>query len=171
MRGRLINPFRADIRQLDTEATEAAKGGHGYDEDFKEPSPVDKDGDGEGPGVSTRAEKPALLIPAQVEMGTGEKLRQFFQGNDPVSRLVLIFHFRDLEKMGLVDDRGNARLRIGDRLAALYPLRGSCTETTAAWTPVEPVFAVEVQPNGFGIGLSRNLLFMFFESRDKAAGP
>ncbi len=173
MRGRLIFPFRADIRQLDTEATADAKAdGKGYDEDFKEPSPVDEDGDGAGPGVSTRKEAPRLLLPAQVEMGTSEKLRQFFQGNDPTSRLVLIFHFRDLERAGLVDAGGNAKLRIGDRLAALYSMRGSCAETpgTAAWTPKDPVYAVEVQPNAFGIGMARNLLFVFFEGRDKALG-
>lgn len=171
MRGRLINPFRADIRQLDTEATAEAKaGGAGYDPDFKEPSP-NAPTTGEGPGTSTRRERPQLLVPAQVEMGTAEKLRQFFQGNSPTSRLVLVFHFRDLERMGLVDDDGNAKIHVGDRLAALYPMRGSCIDTKAAWTPRDPVFAVEIQPNAFGLGGARNLLFAFFESRDSAVGP
>ncbi len=173
MRGRLIFPFRADIRQLDTDATDANDGGKagdvGYDDDFKEPTPLAPVTE-EGAGLSNRREKPALYLPAQVEMGTGEKMRQFFQGNDPSSRLVLIFHFRDLERLGLVDSVGNAKIRVGDRLHALSPLRGSVVDTRAAWTPTKPLFAVEVQPNAFGIGLSRNLLFAYFESRDKAVG-
>ncbi len=163
-RGRLIFAWNAVIRQLDTQATAEAKGdGGGYDEDFKEPSPNPSE-TSQGSGITTRREAPALRLPCQVEMGTNEKLRQFFQGNDPTGRLVLVFHFRDLEHAGLVDSSGNATLRIGDRLQELVNGRTGVTE----YTPRDPLYAVEVQPNAFGIGRGRNLLFVFFESRDKA---
>lgn len=163
-RGRLIFPFIADIRPLDTEATAAAKGGEGFDPDFQEPSPIAPPA-GQGPGTSTRTEGMPVALPCQVEMGTNEKMRQFFQGNSPSGRLVLVFHFRDLEGAGLVDAAGNATLRVGDRLEKITNQRTGAVE----WTAKEPLYAVEIQPNAFGIGRGRNLLFVFFESRDKAA--
>lgn len=163
-RGRLIQPFLADIRRLDTEATAAAKSGAGYDPDFKEPARVAPTS-GEGAGTSTRREKAELLLPCQVEMGSAEKLRQFFAGANPSSNLVLVLHFRDLERAGLVDSAGNATLRVGDRLASI---RDSRTKNVV-WTPREELYCVEVQPNAFGIGRGRNLLFLFFQDRDNAA--
>lgn len=165
-RGRLIFPFRASIRQLDTAATAAAKSGAGYDEDFKEPSPTPPAG-GAGPGTSTRAESTALVLPCQVEMGTGEKVRQFFQGADMDGRLVLVFHFRDLEAAGLVDASGNARLRHSDRLASIANSRTG----EVVFTPRDPLYVIEVTATAFGIGRGRNLLTVFFATRDKAAGP
>ena len=57
MRGRLINPFLAELRRLDTLST--AKNDpdgsgpltRGYDDDFKAPVLVDRDGDGIGERV------------------------------------------------------------------------------------------------------------------------
>jgi len=164
-RGRLIFPFRASIRQLDTAATAAAKSGDGYDEDFKEPSPTAPAG-GEGAGTSTRAESSALVLPCQVEMGTGEKVRQFFQGADMDARLVLVFHFRDLEAAGLVDANGNATLRPSDRLESITNSRTG----EVVFTPREPLYVVEVTATAFGIGRGRNLLTVFFQGRDKGGG-
>lgn len=162
-RGRLVFPFTADLRRLDTAGTAAAKDGGGYDDDFHEPSPYPAV-DGQGPGTTTRAEFDSLLLPCQVELGSNEKIRQFFQGNNPTTQLVLVFHFRDLESAGLVDESGNALLRVGDRLERILQARTGAV----AWTPIDQVFATEIQPNSFGLGQSRNLLFVYFNSRDRA---
>lgn len=165
-RGRLIFPFVATLRQLDTETTQAMKpDGKGFDEDFKEPSPL-APVSGEGPGETPRQELAPLLLPCQVEMGVGEKVRQFFQGADFTGRMVLVFHFRDLERLGLVDGQGNATIRTSDRLESIADRFG-----VTVFTPRDPLFVVEVTSTAFGIGRRRNLLTVFFEVRDKAAGP
>jgi len=88
-------------------------------------------------------------------------------GNSPNSRVVLVFHFQDLERMGLVDAAsGEARLRVNDRLVAIHSVRGQLVQ--AVRTP-PGLFATEVQPQSFGLGLSLNLLLVTFEERELAA--
>ena len=165
MRGRLINPFLAEVVRLDTAATAAAPdaGGplaSGYDPDFKETIVM------EGAGVrrDARREMPAVLIPCQVEVGAFEALRQFASGNSPDSRVTLVFHFRDLERMGLVDPAtGDALLRVNDRLVAIRDLSGALVQ--AVRTP-PGLYVTEVQPQSFGLGRSRNLLLITMQDRE-----
>jgi hypothetical protein len=168
MRGRLINPFLAEIAQLDTVATAADPDGtgplaSGYDPDFKETvvlAPA-------GARLDARREKPSLRVRCQVEVGAFEALQQLAAGNSPNSRVVLVFHFQDLERMGLVDAAsGEGRLRVNDRLVAIHSVRGQLVQ--AVRTP-PGLFATEVQPQSFGLGLSRNLLLVTFEERELAA--
>jgi hypothetical protein len=166
MRGRLINPFLAELAQLHTEATAAdpdAAGplASGYDPDFKETVIVSA---ATGRGVDARKEKAPLRIPCQVEVGAFEALQQLTAGNSPNSRLTLVFHFEDLERLGLVDpSTGDALVRVNDRLAAIRDLAGSLVQTVR--TP-PGLYATEVQPQSFGLGLSRNLLLVTFEERE-----
>ncbi len=95
-------------------------------------------------------------------MGTADKLQQFFQGADLTSRLAVVTHFGWLEENGFVDDNGDASFRIGDRLVAVW----SKDEAKVVYTPREPLYIVESQPAGLGLGGQRNLLVLFFESRD-----
>ena len=60
MRGRLIFPFIAELHRLDTQAMAPD-----YDEDFKEPIPVDTDDD--GVGEPFRREHPPVRVPCQVD--------------------------------------------------------------------------------------------------------
>jgi hypothetical protein len=77
-----------------------------------------------------------------------------------------VFHFRDLERTGLVDAAtGEARLRINDRLVAIHTLHGELVQ--AIRTP-PGLYATEVQPQSFGLGLSRNLLLVTFDEREIA---
>lgn len=169
MRGRLINPFIAELAQLDTVRTAADPDGpgplaSGYDADFKEtvvvPAPV-------GRGVDARMEKDAIHLPCQVEVGTFEALQQLTAGNSPNSRVILVFHFQDLERMGLVDEgTGDALVRVNDRLVAIRNMAGELVQ--AVRTP-PGLYATEVQPQSFGLGLSRNLLLVTFEERELTA--
>ena len=165
MRGRLINPFLAEIARLDTVATAADPDGSGplvssYDPDFKETVVLDT----AGIRHDARREMPAILIPCQVEVGTFEALSQLAAGNSPNSKVTLVFHFQDLERMGLVDPAtGEALLRVNDRLVALRHLEGNLVQ--AVRTP-PGLYAIEVQPQSFGLGQARNLLIATFQERE-----
>jgi hypothetical protein len=174
-RGRLIFPFLAEIHRLDTHAmatTDPDGPGpldSGYDPDFKEPALVDTNDDGIGERV--RVEHSPVRLPCQVEPKTFEELRMFAAGNSPRSRIELVFHFRDLERAGLVDGpSGDAMIRPGDRLAALYDKAGALVQ--AIRTP-PGLYVTEARPIGFGLDRRRprrNLLLVAFEQRQLAAG-
>ena len=145
MRGRLLFPFVAEIAQLDRAASR-------FDPDFKEPLP-----DG-------RVEQPVTL-PCQVEVAEFETLEESFSGDLPKTALTLVFHFRDLERLGLVEaETGEPRLRVGDRLAALRDRAGKIVQ---AIRMPPGLFIVELRPVTFGFGLSRNLLLAVFHDREQ----
>jgi len=173
MRGRLIFPFLADLRRLDTAAmasTDPDGAGPltgGFDPDFKEPVLVDHDGD--GVAERERTELPAIRVPCQVEPKVFEDLRMLASGDSPRSDISLVFHFKDLERLGLVDaTTGDALIRPNDRLAGLYDLGGLLVQTIR--TP-PGLYVTQAQPRGFGLGRSRprrNLLLVTFEARQLA---
>jgi len=174
MRGRLIQRFLADLRQLDTEATAAAdvdgSGPQtgGYDPDLREPIYVDETGTGTG-GVSSRREKASVMVPCQLDTGGDERLRQVGGGMAPESVLSLVFHFRDLERLGLVAANGKALVDAGDRLAGIYDLSGTLVQDV----PNPPgLFVVRSKTSGWGLNMrrpQRNLLLVEFGERVQAA--
>ncbi|MBN2527640.1 MAG: hypothetical protein JXR76_14700 [Deltaproteobacteria bacterium] len=170
MRGRLIFKFLAEIYRLDTLSTAATDPDGsgpltgGYDPDFKESVLVDTNNDGIGERV--RREHPPVRVPCQVDTKAFEELRMLGSGNSPKSRIDLIFHFMDLERLGLMDAvSGDALLRPGDRLGGIYDLYGDKVQDIQ--TP-PGLYVVESRPIGFGLNLSkpsRNLLLVTFEDR------
>ena len=168
-RGRLIFPFLAELARLDTAATAADPDGagpltSGYDPDFKEPAAPDADRDGHGEPV--RVEHPPVRVPCQVDTDVFGQLQMLAAGNAPRSDVELIFHFRDIERLGLVDAAtGDALIRPGDRLAGLYDLAGELVQAV----PNPPgLYVVEARPSGFGLGRTRprrNLLIVSFRDR------
>lgn len=174
MRGRLIFPFLAELHRLDTQAMASPPGGPppaapGYDPDFKEPVLADLDGD--GIGERARAEHPPVRVPCQVDTKVFEELRMLGSGNAPRSRIDLVFHFRDLERLGLVDPAtGDALVRPGDRLAAIHDRAGTLVQ--AVRTP-PGLYVAEARPAGFGLDMARprrNLLLVAFEDRQQGTG-
>jgi len=173
MRGRLIFEFVADLYRLDTAATAADPDGvgplaAGYDPDFGESVRLDPDGDGVGEPV--RREHAPVRIPCQVDTKIFDELRAAGTGNAPRSRVDLVFHFRDLERLGLVDaTTDDALVRPGDRLAGIYDRAGALVQ--AVQTP-PGLYVTEARPVGFGLGMARprrNLLLVAFEDRPQAA--
>jgi len=174
MRGRLIFRFLAELHRLDTRAlaVEDPDGAgpltSGYDPDFKEPVLVDANDDGIGERV--RKEHPPVRIPCQVEPEAFEALQEYASGNSPRSRLRLVFHFTDLERLGLVDSgSGDALVRVGDRLGGVFDITGALVQ--AVRTP-PGLFVTEAKPIGFGLFMPhprRNLLLVTFEDRETAA--
>ncbi len=175
MRGGLIFPFLAELHRLDTAATAAsdpdAAGplNGGYDPDFKESVLVDHNDDGLGERV--RLEHVPVRVPCQVEPEAFDALRVFASGNAPRSRIDLVLHFRDLERLGLIDEStGDALVRPGDRLGALFDVEGALVQ--AIRTP-PGLHVIEARPLGFGLGRARpqrNLLLVSFGERQLAAG-
>jgi hypothetical protein len=164
MRGRLIFSFLAEIFRLDTLST-ATLAPSGFDPDFKEPGVVDVAGDGVGARI--RNEHPPVKVPCQVEPKTFEATAVFPSGNSPRTDISLVFHFKDLERMGLTDENGEALIRPGDRLGGIYDSAGDCVQVFR-----NPLYAEEARPMGFGLHRAkpgRNLLLVTFSARQRAS--
>jgi len=165
VRGRLVDAFLAELAQLDAAATAADPDGagaltSGYDADFQETVLVPTPG---GRATNARREKPLLRIPCQVEVQAFGELTELLPGNSPRSNLVLVFHFQDLERMGLVErTTGDALLRVGDRLEAIRDYRTG--ELVQAIRTPPGLYLTQAQPE-FGLGRRRNLLLATFTDR------
>ncbi|NUP12888.1 MAG: hypothetical protein HOW73_43165 [Polyangiaceae bacterium] len=148
-RGRLLRPFLAEIQRIDTQATT-------YDPVWRTPV-VTYPG-----GVRTKstAYQDPILLRAQIEVTADGVQQQTASGNTPDSRIVLVFHFRNLEAAGLVDANGLPMLRVNDRLTRLMRLNGQQLQVYP-----RPLYATEVQPTGFGLGGGRNLVIATYEDR------
>jgi len=118
-------------------------------------------------GRDARREKPLIRVPCQIEVQSFGALAELATGNSPRSRLVLVFHFADLERLELVDPAtGEALLRIGDRLVAIRDQR---TDELIQVVRTPPgLYLTEPQPE-FGLGGRRNLLLATFS--EHALGP
>ena len=168
MRGKLIFPMLAEIAQLRTDLVEEDPDGagpltSGYDEDFREPIVIVNSNDDPTIGSVHRIER-CILIPAQIETREVEHLNQIASGASPQNTIDLVFHFKDLERLNLVDeDSGEAKLRNNDRLVSLRKKRRGGFIQEFRNPP--GLFATEVQPRGFGFGDNRNLLLVTFRER------
>jgi hypothetical protein len=173
-RGALIFPITAEIGRLDLTATAADPDGagpmvSGYDADYREPVVTPS---GDGLGVINRREL-MVKVPAQVDgLNTDgddlQRLQMLSSGDTKMNVMTLVFHFVDLERLGLVDlTSGRALLKEGDRLNALYRPTGQLIQTF----PNPPgLFARDASPIGIGFDGQRNLLRIIFQSRDQG-GP
>lgn len=157
-RGRLIEPFLVELAQIDTAQTSAAGG---YDDVWKAPRVEYSD---EGRRQLSVRYKPPIRLRAQVEQSSHKTQSQTAAGNAPLSRYTLVLHFADLERNGLVDSgTGEPTLRVNDTLRGIYTTSGKLVQT---FDP--PLFVVEVQTAGFGIGGRRNLCLLMLADRAQA---
>lgn len=173
MRGHLIFTFVAELHRLDTRAMASVDPDGagpllgGFDPDFQEPVLIDADDD--GVAEPFRREHPPIRVPCQVEPEALEAVRMTLAGNAPRSSLDLVFHFRDLERLGLVDAAtGTTLIRPNDRLGALYTRDGLLVETVR--TP-PGLYVTEARPSGYGLDRRRprrNLLIVSLQDRPAA---
>lgn len=165
MRGRLINPFLLQLAQLDTLTSNADPDGagpltSGFDPDFREPL-VFTD------GTTGLKYKAPIFLPTQVEVNAYEQLVQQNAGNDPNATISFVFHFIDLEQAGMLDDNGNATIRIGDKAMGIYRYRDESLIMNLGLDG-NGLFCTEAQPRSFGLSSGeRNILVATFASRDK----
>lgn len=165
-RGRLIFPFTVELAQLDTAATAADPDGagpltSGYDAEFREPRVLHS---ADRIGTNARKESAPIKLPAQ--FGSTDafiKLQMMATGSAGATGFVMLFHFADLEANNLVDAAGNAKIKVGDRLVAVYRyddgtlLQKIKTPPGAYITEAAPIF---------GLNSERNLLQVTIKSRD-----
>jgi len=163
-RGRLIFPFDCTIERVDAGLTAHTDGG--YDDDFR--APTITPGSGSARGAVVR-ETCRVTVPAQVESDEQARLRMLAAGKSPKNHRVLIFHFRDLERLSLVDAAGKPLL--GDPGDKLVEIRepGSCALVEDLSGDAGGFYAVEARSIGFGLGPKRNLFLVVFEQRDRSA--
>lgn len=158
MRGRLICPLIAEIARLDTSGTANAGG---YDADFRSTKTTYPG----GVRTSSRVELAPVQVFCQVELATWERQQQQAAGNQPDSGLTLVFHYRELERRGLVDPAtSEALFRVNDRLVRLLDRRtGNANELVRV--AAGGLYATQVSPAGAGLGGRRNLLLVTFDDR------
>lgn len=165
-RGRLMNPFSIELGQLNLAATAADPDGggpltSGYDPVFRETRLLHTSN---GLGVSARAE---TLIKLPGQFGSTQSLSALMEaqnGNLSPTEFEILFHFRDLERLGLIDTvTGTAKIKIGDRLNAIY----KCCDGSLIQQVKNPpgCFCTKASPT-FGLHNSRNLLITSWKSRD-----
>ncbi len=171
MRGRLIFVFTAEIAQLDTAGTAADPDmtgplTSGYDPDFREPVRVP---DSSARGSHSARKEITVRVPCQVDTKKGDLLQQLAAGAAPARSLTMLFHFADLERLGLVDvATGEAKIRINDRLVAVYDRAGAVL--VQAWPDPAGMYATSSEPISFGLsGGRRNLLRVVFAPREQGS--
>lgn len=165
-RGALIFPFLARIHPLDLAGTAASPGPgipSGFDPHFRVPVRVPN---GTQQGQSARRELPPVELTCQVEDEAWESLQMMRSGNSPNTRVLLVFHFEELEYLGHVDAAtGDALMpRVGDRLGAILRHPDGLLVQEMAEKP--GIYCTQAQPRSHGPGGHRNLLVCTFEARD-----
>ncbi|KKL22049.1 hypothetical protein LCGC14_2439320 [marine sediment metagenome] len=170
MRGRLVNTFEIELAQLNTSEMDLDPDGSagpltsGYDDDFREPVVLLRDEVADDTtGIALR-EETLVKVPCQIEPQSWEQLRQLLGGSSPNAAVRIVFHFRDLERLCLIDPvTGEALIRNNDRLCSIFDCEGELIQEVR--NP-PGLFATQVRPT-FGLGRSRNLLIATFEEREQ----
>lgn len=177
-RGRLIRPVIVEIAQLDTEATAQAQPdatatsgvSSGFHPNFREPRllpPADTGEAGSPRGESARRETMIRCL-AQWEESNFDFQQQWASGGSPSHRIGLVFHFRDLENRGLVDDAGRAKIHVNDRIVAIYHARsGQLIQRFEQEAAGHGLYITQLEPQSIGLSAARrNLLFATAEDRE-----
>lgn len=164
MIGRLIFPFGIELCRLDTAAIADSPG---YDQTFREPK---LESTSDGVGKVGRKEMDPIIIPGQFSTKSEfMKLQMTNNGNLAESMYTVLFHFRDLENAGLIEEAtGLALIRVGDRMSAVYAWDNDGTAGVLIQKIPNPpgLFVTGTDPR-YGLGRSRNLLPVTFVSRDQ----
>lgn len=176
-RGALIWPMLVDIERIDTVATRTLPTppgpGPGYDDDFQEPiliSPtavvpgVPNVGSPRGT-ISTQYQT-AVRLHAQVEIVDFNLLRQFANGDAARCEVRLVFHYAEIETLGLLDATGAPTLRKHDRLRRI--LHARTEESVVEFADVPGLYAIRVEDRSFGLSSGmRNLLIITYQDREQ----
>jgi hypothetical protein len=167
MRGRLYEPFLAELYQLDVPATAAdpdatGKLHSGMDPDFKQVTSYTD--------ATTKKRTSAIrygaaqLVPCQIEINTFDTLQVMPTGAEAQARVVLVFHYRTLEAMGLIDmATGDCAIKISDKVTSIKNTQGETVHVFRLG-----LYVTAVVPS-FGIGTRPDLLLVTFEDRAQGA--
>lgn len=165
-RGRLIFPFLVELAPIDVVASAGDPDGGGpltagYDPDFRERVVLPTS---DRVGNVSRIEGATFQIPGQFgSTDSFRRLQMASTGNLDNTGFTVLFHFADMEALGLVEPTtGTALIKVGDRLNAVYDLGGTLLQSVL---PGALVVITEAKPI-FGLNSARNLLECTFKSRD-----
>jgi hypothetical protein len=170
--GLVLEKSLAVIHRLNPDTTDDVRpytgASSGYSAVFREPIVYDDTVRGRRTRKEARSEYPAIQVPCQVEPLRSEQLRQFKPGDAPDSKYVLVFHYMDLSRMGLVDVTTNeVALGVNDRLSAIKSFRKPNKTTVHLESP--GLYLFELRPGSFGFGPEgRDLLIAFLSERQRA---
>jgi len=164
-RGRLLNWFLVDLKLLDPASTDgpisvgtAQVLDSGYDPVFRRTRKIP---DGTWQGADAK-QYTTETLKAQVAHDQFDNLTALINGNELQHKLALLFHFKDLERVGMVDVvTGVAKLRVNAQLMAYRDRKSKLIQDTS----MNGIYAIECRTVGFGLGESRNLLMVRFECR------
>jgi hypothetical protein len=140
----------------------------GFDDVYREP--VQVPAVGSQVGTDARAELEPIDLRCQVEDQAWETLRMMRTGNAQRLEVVLVFHFAQLEELGLVDATTGDALapRVGDRLVSIRRYPG--LEVVQAVPTPPGLYCEEAAPRSHGLsGGHRNLLVCTFRERTRGA--
>ncbi len=169
-RGRTIFKFFCEIAPLDLVATAADPDGagpktSGYDDIFRETVILPTS---DRIGASARKEATLIRVPGQFSEGTNAFLQLMMAptGSLSTTEFSIVFHFADLERLGLVEvATGLAKIKVGDRLSAIYDKYGNLSHKI----PLVPgAYVTKAEPH-FGLNGGKNLLMVVFRGRDPGA--
>ncbi len=119
-------------------------------------------------GQSARKEATLYRVPGQFSEGTNAFLALLAAptGNLASTEFSIVFHFADLERLGLVEAAtGLAKIKVGDRINAIYDMFGNLMQKV----PLVPgAYVTKAEPH-FGLNGGKNLLMCIFRGRDPGA--
>ena len=162
--GDLLFPEIAVLRFLDTNAQEVAGD---FDPDYREPRIPDSNANQLGKAV--RTEQPEFKIRAQVATITHQRLAQQEHGGaQDTPNLELTFHFRDLDKLGLLESDGRPKIQIGTRVARIENKAG---KVLFDYPLPEGMFITATRHSGHMLGQANLWVCTLADRRQAAGGP
>lgn len=174
VRGRLIRPCMAEIAQIDTLQTSLPQPdvdntvSSGYHSNFGEPRVIPTSTNSAGSPRGAPARKETLIrCPVQWEQENFGLMQQWGDGNSPAQNVTLVFHFADLERLGLVNDDGSAKINKNDRLCAIYHIPSNKLIQRFSTERGTGMYVIEAAIDSIGLrGSFRNLLIVQLEDRE-----
>lgn len=134
-----------------------------YDETFRTPK-IQATADGVGEVI--REEKTEVRVPAQLATGTFDRLALLEHGRiGETTDLEATFHFRDLQRLGLVRADGRAKILVGVRMSKIEDKKGN---VLFVFDEPDGMWVTAARPSGF-LGPSRNLWVVTFSPRRQGA--
>lgn len=151
----LLQPSIAVIHRLDVAATRNAnppgESYSGYDETLLESVVYDQNENSPDIRKDARKELAPIRIPCQIETLTDETLRELAVGDAPVTDIYFVFHRKDLENLGLLDENRDVIIKKGDRISHLE--RYGAAVGTITKTFSDPgLYIYEMRSKSWGFG-------------------
>lgn len=149
----------AEIRQLDTEATESLDN---FDHVLREPK---KYSEASGSTSGLRYKEETVTVKGQVENTMSEKERLSRAGDLPDTFIRLVLSRSALKLGGFIDSDGRVEFQKGDRLIRIKRANGEIVQTFDR--PPGGLYCTQVKHGDAYVGMDSNQIHIEFEDRPK----